>query len=378
MRIAIDARAHSWAGVGRYVRNLIASLSRLDTDNQYLILLAKEDLKCFAQAAANFPSRNFQPIAVESSYYSWREQIIFWQQLNNISVDLFHFPNFNLPLLFNRPYVVTVHDITRFVFPGQVQTSLAKQVIYEIVFKKAVEHAQAIICVSDATKNDLMSLPLKLPKSLTTIYEGVEERFWHDITEHERRLIRLQLGTNDPYLLYVGVWMNHKNIPRLLAAYSLALKKYPSLKLVLTGRPQPGYVPVDQETRRLGLSSDQVLFMDHVNDQLLPALYQEAAALLFPSLYEGFGLPALEAFAGGTPVITSNVTSLPEITRGAAVYVNPESIPDIADAINLVISDQDVRLKLAGHGRQISRSFRWETCARQTLTQYKQAMSGSS
>ncbi len=373
MKIAIDARAYSWAGVGRYVRNLIAALSRLDTKNQYLILLAKEDLKSFAQAANNFPSRNFQPIAVESSYYSWREQVIFWQQLNNISADLFHFPNFNIPLLFNRPYVVTVHDITRFIFPGQAHTSLLKQVVYEYVFKRAVEKARAVICVSDSTKNDLFSLPLHPPHLATTIYEGVANKFLRPVTDEEKRLVRLKLGTANPYLLSVGVWMNHKNLPRLLSAYAKVAQSFPDLKLVITGQPHSGYVPVGDVAKKLGLRSDQIIYAGNIEDRLLPALYEQALTLVFPSLYEGFGLPALEAAACGTPVITSNVTSLPEITHGSALYINPESTHALTSAINSVLTDSNLRSRLIKSGRQVAHSYQWKKCAEQTLTTYHQS-----
>jgi glycosyltransferase involved in cell wall biosynthesis len=369
MRIAIDARGYGWAGVGRYTRNLVYKLQEANSGHEFVLLIGKKDVLVAKEELGDDNKVIIQEI--EDSYYSWREQINLLWQLNKVEADLFHFTNFNIPLFFNRPYVVTVHDITRFIFPGQTQQGLFRQVIYEQVFKRAVERAQALICVSQTTADDLWHLPLNLPKSVNVIYEGVEDKFNSSISEEDRQNIRLLVGGNDPYILYVGVWMNHKNIERLLKAFAKVRERGIKVKLVLTGKPKPKYVEADKVARLLGLGSDEVVYAGHVEEQLLPALYAEAECLVLPSLYEGFGLPALEAAACGAPVITSNVSSLPEIMGDAAEYVNPEYVSGITVAIKRLIKDKSRREELIGLGKMRAGEFSWEKCAKETLEVYE-------
>jgi len=371
MRIAIDARALSWAGVGRYVRNLLVGLNEISTEDQFLVLIGKQDKKIFRRLQAKLNADRFKVVIVEGSYYTWREQAMFWWQLNRVEADLWHFPNFNVPLLFNKPYVVTVHDITRFIFSGQTSQSFVKQIIYEQVFKHAVEGARAVICVSEATKQELVKLPIRTRGMVETIYEGVESGFQQAKDQEQSRLVRAMIGGDFPYLLYVGVWMNHKNLPRLLAAYREIVKKRSEIKLVVTGVAKEGYVDVRSETQRLGFADNQVILTGFVEDDLLPALYAGAEILLFPSLYEGFGLPALEAAAVGTPVVVSNVSSFPEIMGEAAVYVNPERVEDIVRGINRLLEGRQYYEQMSVKGLARSRDFTWEKCAKETMRVYE-------
>ena len=168
--------------------------------------------------------------------------------------------------------------------------------------------------------------------------------------------------------------MGHKNLPRLLTAYALLRHKHPRLKLVLTGKPKPGYVNVDKIAQRLGLDTDMVLCLDFVPHQDLRGLYAEAEVLVFPSLYEGFGLPALEAMAGGTPVVASNVSSFPEILGSAAVLVNPEYIPGIVSAVDRMLVDQEWHFDMIKRGKRRVAQFSWRRCARETLELYQLAV----
>lgn len=375
MRIAIDMRGYGWAGVGRYTRNLVQNLLKINTKHEFVLLVGKKNVLAVKEEIINLIWNSKVRIwKIEDSYYSWREQTKLLWQLNRVKADLFHFTNFNIPLLFNKRYVVTVHDITRFIFPGQTQQGLFRQVVYEQVFRRAVERARALICVSKTTADDLRSLPLSLPLLVEVIYEGVEDGFSSSISAEDRRNVRLLVEGNDPYILYVGVWMNHKNLERLLEAFAQIVKKGVRVKLVLTGKPRPQYVEVDKAARLLGLGSDQVICVGHVKDRLLPALYAQAECLVLPSLYEGFGLPALEAAACGTPVITSNVSSLPEIMENAAEYVNPEYTPGIAAAIERLLEDSDRREELIGLGKERASEFNWEKCAVDTLKMYEESV----
>lgn len=373
MIIAIDARAWAWAGVGRYVRNLITGLAQIDRKNTYIILIGPEDLPLWQENAFVQRTDNFSVKTVDSSYYTWREQVIFWQQAKRVRADLWHFPNFNVPVMFRQPYVVTVHDITRFIFPGQRQQGLLKQIVYEQVFKRAVEQAAGAIFVSNATCNELNALPINAPVNTKVIYEGVEEQFYQKISDTSREKIEKMLNKRN-YLLYVGVWMNHKNLPRLLEAYANIAIKHKNIDLVLTGNAMPGFVDAKKLAQRLRIDPGRIKFVGHIKDQLLPALYAGAAMLVFPSLYEGFGLPAIEAAACGTPVITANVTSLPEVMGKGAAFVNPENKADIERAIELVLTDNIYRQKLIMFGRNQAKRYLWENCAKQTLEFYQEVV----
>lgn len=374
MRVAIDARAFSWTGIGRYTRNLLVGLAQQASGHEYQVLVGQADLATFRQLKTEHLSDRFTPVVVNGSYYSWREQTLLLAQLQRVEADLFHFTHFNMPLLFNRPYVVTIHDITRFIFPGQKRQDLLQQVAYEYVFKRAVERARRVICVSQSTAQDLLSLPLHLARQPNVIHQGLDPDFLEPADIVRRQKARMLLGTADPYLLYVGVWMSHKNLHRLLAAFAGILKSYPNVKLVLTGKPKPGYDDVLRQTRQLNIER-QVIFAGFVPHELLPAIYAEATCFVLPSLYEGFGLPALEAAAAGVPVVASNVASLPEVMADAALYVNPEDVGSIARGIEQVLKDGDTRTALVAAGKKRVKKFNWLTAAKSHLAVYEAALS---
>lgn len=375
MRIAIDARALTWTGIGRYIRNLLIGLARLDRRHEYTALVGAPDRAAFATLKQEHLDERFTAQVVEPSYYSWREQIVLPWQLASVEADLFHFTHFNRPLLFHRPAVVTIHDTTRFIFPGEQRQGLLQQLAYEVVFARAVGSARGIICVSETTRQELTGLPLQLPSRPIVIPEGIEARFFANAAPLASQKVRMLIGTTDPYLLFVGVWMSHKNLSRLLAAFADVLPTHPQLKLVLTGKPKPGYDNILERVRKLGIEAS-VIFAGFVPEELLPALYAEAACFVFPSLYEGFGLPPLEAAACGTPVITSNVSSLPEVMLDAAYYVNPEYIPGITAAIREVLENQDLRTRLITAGRKRADQCTWEKAAQEHVALYETALNG--
>lgn len=358
MRIAIDARAYSWAGIGRYIRNILAQLATLSHNHEFVVVLGERD--------ANQYDGPFMKVVVDGSYYSWREQLIGWRQMQAVRADVWHFTHFNVPWFFNRPYVVTVHDVTRFIFPGQKRQNLRQQLAYEALFARAVRRARHLILVSHATADALRTLPIVAQAAESVIYEGVEEKFFLPVPALQKTKIHMLLGSDAPYLLYVGVWMSHKNLERLLHAYAVVRKNHPALRLVMTGRPVPGYTNMIEMARRLHLE-ESVLFPGYVSDDLLPALYAGAQSFIFPSLYEGFGLPALEAAACGVPVVTSNVASTQELLGGAAQFVNPESVASIVEGIEAVIDDGARWKFLQTAGRARAAAFRWDQAAREHL-----------
>lgn len=372
MRVAIDGRAFAWAGIGRYTRSLVSALLRVAPQLDLVLLVSAQDREA---VSALLPDARLDVRIVDGAYYTWREHVVFWRQLQRIKADVYHFTHFNVPLFFRRPYVVTVHDTTRFFFPGQTRQQLTRQVLFEYVFRRAIERARGVVCVSQTTCQELAALPITLPRRVWVVPEAADEDFRQTPHPALRARARLLLGWHDPFLLYVGVWMSHKNLPRLLAAFRTVLERYPYLRLVLTGRPKPGYVGVDRAARELGLDTDRVLYLGFVPQALLPALMAEAAALIMPSLYEGFGLPALEALSLGTPVIASNVSSLPEVLGEAAEFVNPEYVPGIAAGIERVVGDRERRERLTVAGRERAARYSWEAAAREMIRVYAAVVS---
>ena len=371
MKIAIDARALSWAGIGRYTRNLLAGLLKQQTGHHFLILARRTDKQLLKEVVSNQDRKKFSVRWVEETYYSWREQTSFLLQLYRIKADLVHFTHFNVPYLYNRPYLVTVHDVTRFIFPGQQRQSLLQQLAYEYVFGHAVESARGIITVSESTKRDLKALPFRLPREPRTILEGISKQYRQPVSSEQRWRIRLLVGSPDPYLLFVGVWMNHKNIGRLIEAFKQLSRDDRRLRLVITGRPKSGYQEFLTTAQAL-VAENKIVFVGQVPEALMPALYHEAACFVFPSLYEGFGLPVLEAVACQTPVVASNVSALPEVLGPAAEYVNPESVADIVRGVRSALEERR-RRQLVKAGEAQAKKFSWDEAARQHIEEYEAA-----
>lgn len=372
MRVAIDARAFSWTGIGRYTRNLLVGLGKLPQRDTYIVLLSAPDLPEFKQFQKEYLPNNFSVRIVDGAYYSWREQTILWRQLSQVPADVFHFTHFNLPIGLKRPYIVTIHDITRFIFPGQKRQDLLQQVAYELVFKRAVERARAIICVSKTTAADLQSLPLKLHQEIAVISEAVDPIFFNEPTPADRRAIRQQLATTQDYLLFVGVSMSHKNIARLLAAFAMVRKHYPELKLVLAGNPSAS-TKLSTLIKQYDIEPS-VIVTGFIPHQLLPALYAQARCFVFPSLYEGFGLPLLEAAAMKVPIITSSVASMPEVMGAGAYYVNPENAASIARGILAVLDGRELQQQLITAATNRLAAFSWDEAVAQHQALYHRTM----
>lgn len=370
MRIGIDARAYGWTGIGRYVRNLLAETTREAAHDVTVFVPAR-----YARAVSALPRT--RAIPVRDSYYSLYEQTGFLSALTSQKVDLMHFVSFNAPMLYRRPSVVTIHDLTRFHFPGAKHHDQFHQWAYGAVFRTTITHARRIIAVSQFTKAELARrFPFAQSKT-SVVYEGVEERFFSGASaesnlENDVAMLR-RFGVSKPYLLYVGLWLQHKNLPGLLRAFRhLRRTGYPGT-LVITGEGRPWDEDVPKLARSEGVDS-AVCFPGPVADEHLAALYRQADVFLFLGLSEGFGLPPLEAMASGTPVVAARAGSLPEILGDAALLADPVNPLQAADAVRLICEDVNVRTRLVEKGRERARRYAWATCARETLAVYARAL----
>lgn len=362
MRIGIDARALGWAGLGRYTRNLLNNLVALSGKENYFVVFGP---RVYGSEVGNHPRIKF--VSVTSSYYSVREQTVFLAALLKEKIDVMHFLHFNAPIYYRRPFVVSVHDLTRFFFPAQKNKSNFHQWAYELVFKNAINNSKKIITVSEHTRTDLIRHFPNLSQKVSVVYEGVDIEKFNTKKASEESLI------SRPYILFAGVWMTHKNLPRLLGAFKKIIERGYEGNLVITGEGKKHHVDVPKIAENMGLKK-RVIFPGYVTDGQLKDLFQNADLFVFPSLYEGFGLPSLEALACGTPVVASRVSSIPEILGDAALYFDPYSVDDMADKIYMLLRDQLLRAKLVELGLQRSNLFTWKKCAEQTLEIYSKVV----
>jgi len=371
MRIGIDGRLYrlGTAGIGRYTQELVKNLLEIDRENQYVLFLTSAD---YLECRLSYP--NLQKVLAPFPHYSLAEQTKFWRFLYKQNLDLMHFTNFNHPILYRKPYVITIHDLTLMFFPGRLHKSQIKKFAYQQILRDAISHAKKIIAVSEHSRQDIIRYLKAEPEKVIRIYEGVA----FSKAKADERIFK-KCNITQPYVLYVGRWNSHKNILAAIGAISLLNKEFSKkentkgVQLVLAGKRDEAFPEIPQMIEKLNLQ-EKVIITDFVSDEELTALYQKASCFLFLSLYEGFGLPALEAQSFGVPVIAARRSSLPEILENSAILVEPTNLEDIAGAIKKVLQNQALRKSLKRLGlRNVSR-FSFHQMAEETLKVYKEAV----
>ncbi|PKM87593.1 hypothetical protein CVU83_02830 [Candidatus Falkowbacteria bacterium HGW-Falkowbacteria-2] len=383
-RIGIDARFYGplGKGLGRYVQEIVDRVIRLqathDSEIEFVIFLSPDNYESY-----NCPTADVRKVLVPQRWYSWREQVFFPIILRREKLDLIHFPHFNVPLLTPSPFVVTIHDLILTKFPSRRASMLPpllywmKQAAYRLVVRTAVKRAKAIITVSEFTKKDIIDKFSASPEKIFITYEGVVDFNQAVSTEMSSREVLDKYGITQPYLLYVGNAYPHKNLSRLISSYVDVRKALPELSLVMVGKNDYFYQRVRAEAEQLGLydatnGKGKIVFPGYVPDSLLGTLYRNALLYVFPSLYEGFGLPPLEAMSCSCPVASSNQASLPEILSDAAVYFDPYDVDNISMTLRNLAGDESRRAAMVLKGREHIKKFSWQRCAEQTLTIYLQ------
>ena len=367
MKIGIDCRIFSskFTGIGRYTHELVNHYTKLNAElkspHELVLFFNNPEFREFKE------SKNVKKVLVDARHYSMSEQFKFLKILNKECLDVVHFPHFNLPIFYRRPYIVTIHDLTLSLFPGQKMTKWFQRLAYNIVIRRATKKAKKIIAVSNNTKNDLINM-LKVPEEkIEVIYNGIGKEF--SLIEDTKVLegTLKKYGIDKEFLLYTGVWRNHKNLPRLIKAFGSVRNKYGiDLKLVITGKPDPYYPEVKNEVKNLGLENE-VIFPGLVDEKELVHLYNSALFYVFPSLYEGFGMPPLESMKCGTPVLASNTSSIPEICGdGNAIFFDPNNEEEIAEKIKNFFEDPALQADLIEKGMIRADEFSWEDTAKKT------------
>ncbi len=364
MRIGIDARKLHDFGIGTYIRNLLRELARLDHDTEFVLLSRPDDV-----SAIGALGENFRAVVERAGNYSVAEQLKVPLALKREGVTLFHAPHYVLPPLVQCRSVVTIHDCIHLMFPQYLPNRGA--LLYARTFMEmAAKRATRVLTVSESSKSDIMRFFGTESSKIDVIYNAFDARFGAEPHEEDVIRVRERYQLHDEFVLYAGNVKPHKNLERLIDAFHLVRSRgLDHLKLVMIGDDISKYAALRRAVHRYQLHK-YVRFLGYLPEETLAVMYRLAAAFVFPSLYEGFGLPPLEAMASGTPVITSNVSSLPEVAGDAAELVDPYDPDAIANGIYNVLTDVDRRRELRRRGLARARQFSWETSVRRVREIY--------
>lgn len=367
MRIAIDLRMYGPSfGLGRYNQKLLENLINIGDDNQYILIFNKvpEELPLLPE--------NFQIKSCPCKWYSISEQIILPFILYKLKVDLVHFPHFNVPIFYKKKFIVTIHDLIMTRFPSKRATTLnllyfkLKYFFYNVVIKHAIKKSHRIIAVSNFTAKDIVEY-FKLDdlqaKKIDVIYEGVSTKNINNIED-----IKLP----QKYFLYVGNVYPHKNLELLIDTFKKWLEHNPGFYLILVGKTDYFYKRLyDYCQNTMGSQRDKVIFTGFVIDEKLISYYQKATAYIFPSKYEGFGLPPLEAMHQNLPVLSSSSSSLPEVLGDAALYFDPYSSNDLLDKMDKIVFDLELRDQLKLKAKKQIEKYSWERMVLEIINIYR-------
>ena len=372
MRICFDLSPalHRHAGIGRYAHELLAALTRIDRANTYRVFHNQLAFNERVDAPLDPLPRTVIPLTAKP----WRMSVLLADFLRVPmdrwipGIDVFHGTDHLLPPLRRARTVFTLHDLIFKFFP-EYHLPLNRAFL-GVMLPRFLRRADSIIAVSECTKRDAIRLYHLPPEKIAVIHEGFDPALRPVEDKNLIAQARARYAHGQPFILYLGTIEPRKNIVALIDAVRALRARGLPHRLLIAGRKGWLYQPTLDHVAQMGMS-DAVDFLDYVPDAELPALFSACDAFVFPSLYEGFGLPPLEAMACGAPVVCSNTSSLPEVVGDAAVLFDPRDIGEIASAIERVVSDAALRDELRAKGIAQAAKFSWERAARETLAVYE-------
>lgn len=365
MHIAIDARKLHDYGIGTYIRNLLRQLARIDAASPYHVICHPGDAARVAEFGANLRP---EPLTVEPGSLS--DQVAVPALLRRVGAKVYHTPYAMLPLTRVCPAVVTVHDCVSLTFP-QYAPSRASQALTRLRMWSAAHRSARILTVSEASKRDILRF-FDIPASkVSVIPNAIDDRYSEPPCAEEVQRVRERFQLDGEFVLYAGNIRPHKNLVRLIEAVQQLREspRFEQLRLLIIGDEISRYPTLRRAVHRLKLHK-HVRFFGFVPDRTLAVLYRLATVFVFPSLYEGFGLPPLEAMASGTPVVTSNLSSLPEVVGDAALLIDPYDAASIAEGMRQALTDEALRARLIAAGLARVATFSWETSVRRVRDIY--------
>ncbi len=369
-RIVIDGRWIKQTGIGRYVENLLEAMIALDVDHEFVLLIRPEDRKDLSPSITKL-----ELIEVDALWYTPQEQLRLPKVLEAAKPDLVHFTNFNVPLQYRKPFVVTVHDLTMLRFKNVrsgVITPLTyrlKDVVMRHVLKTAITRSRKVFVPTQYVVDDIVKHYHIKPDKLAVTTNAIDQ-----VLIKPRGDLK-KLGITEPYLFHVGNAYPSKNLARLLTAYQQIRRAQPDYPyhLVFVGKKDEFLRRIEKQAKKLKLV-DWVRFTDRVSEGELAQIYKHTTAYVIPALSEGFGIPGLEAMHYGVPVVSSNATCLPEVYGKAAEFFDPRKPDDIAAAIRRVTDNPKRQAELKRLGTQQLKHYSWKKSAQVLLKGYESAL----
>ena len=360
-------------GVGTYIRNVVRTLARLDRDGKYFLIGSSDKVTDCGPLPPNFHA-----VPLARSDDTLKGNLDFRAIVRRLQCDVVHIPHlYWIPRGLSCPYVLTVHDLLEHMYGSRNASSLRRSLHFYLT-RRVLHKAARVIAVSQFTRNEIEKL-LAIPDArIEIVYNAIDERFLHGhATDTDRELIAQRYQVNYPFILYAGAIRPHKNVVRIIEAFS-ALKnelqkeqQFPDLKLIIIGDDLSSHPRLRRTVVRGGVQND-VRFLGFVPIEVLRIFYDVAKIFVFPSLYEGFGLRPLEAMAHGTPVVTSNTSSLPEVAGNAALLVNPENVFEIERGMQRALLDPVLRAQLKQRGYEQAQKFSWTASVSRILEIYRE------
>lgn len=349
-KLTIDLRMINSSGIGTYLRNLIPLILENMPNYSYVLIGNEKELINFKWVK----SANVEIINCSVPIYSIMEQIILPRIIPK-DTSLFWSPHYNIPIFYRGRLMVTIHDMLHLALP-KFAKGFMKQLYALFMFRMVCRKAKVINCISSFTKKELLTFCGKICDKVVVTHLGVEEQ-WFNISAERR-------PHSNPYIICVGNVKPHKNIKALILAFEKIVDKIPH-DLIIIGKKE-GFITGDQQVEELAEKiGGRIIFTGYLDHQILEQYYFYADALIFPSLYEGFGLPPLEAMACGCPVIASNAAAIPEICGESVLYCDPDSHVDLSNKIEMLLSNVTLKNSLSIKGQSHARKYSWSKCSQQ-------------
>ena len=364
-RLGIDARKLADFGIGSYLQGLLGELVVLAEESDVVVLVAAESRDLLPE----LPER-WRLVEVEAPGYSAWEQLAVPLAAARAGVGVLHVPHYVIPLLFPGRLIVTIHDIIHVLFPEFLRRSLGFAYA-RFLIRAAVRRSSRVVAVSRTTADDLRRLFGASEARLRVIPNGVHEAFFAAGDPAADETVRARLGVRQPYFLHVGNHKPHKNVEGVLKAYQILVRGgfAAAPPLVLAG----AFTPTGELARRaaaMGLA-DRVSCLGHLERSELAALFRGAAVFIYPTLYEGFGLPVLEAMACGAPVVAGDVPAIREVAGEGVLRVNPLDVVELAATLRRLVDQPDLCGQLRARGREAASRYHWRQAAEATLAEYR-------
>ncbi|MDQ3018274.1 MAG: glycosyltransferase family 4 protein [bacterium] len=367
MRIGFDYRMGGPmnAGIGRYSFELLNAMLEQRSGDTFVIFY--NELNVNQLELENFCSQGAELVPTRLRHYSLEEQLYLPRILNQHTLDLVHFPNFNVPILYKGDYVVTIHDMVHHKISGHKKSRIWKFYAYKYIIEQAAKRAKKIFTVTESAKGEIVNYLGTDPDKIvvTHLAPPAHEFVRGDVTGVKRKFL-----LSRPYFIFVGTMERKKNIPMLAKGFDVFLTKYKyDMDLVLVGKVDPHYPEVKQQILDIP-HRNRLVFTDFVTDEDQAALYQGAYAYVSASLHEGFGLPGVEAMRYGLPLVTSNTEVFNEVYDNASIYFDPIDPDDIAEQMHLLVNDQQFYAQMQTKSFNRSQQFSWSVAGEKILRAY--------